>query len=158
MGDARLEFGNPADIAYARANSRQRDRTLRQPHGFEFGQHIPIVTDEELERWFSPDPDNPQVLTVPNRENRLPQYTLPVGAIMFNGWYGDEGTEEIGIIDEPTAVRILGVKRPPKEKGPAPSWRVRNDFPLGQEAPAYYVARVGKRFVGQPRSAEGHAR
>lgn len=87
----------------------------------------------------------------------IPQrYELQPGTIKYSGWFGSSYTTEIGIVETQTLIDELGVRRPKKgDKGPAPSWHVKETFPLGEDSnPDYYVTRVGTRWIGQPKKTE----
>lgn len=100
---------------------------------------------------------NPRIYAAPihfPEPKAIPQrYELQPGTIKYSGWFGDPVTTEIGIVETQTLIDELAVRRPKKGKnGPAPSWHVRETFPLGETSnPVYYVTRIGTRWIGQPK-------
>ena len=156
MAESPVRFGDLAQIELDKMPKKRRKRALSHPHGLRVTTRVETVSDDELLEWFTPDLSNPDVL-IPRTKEKYPRYRLPVRTIKFNGWYGDEETEEVGMLEEPITVDILGVRRRTKEKGPAPSWKVRDLGPLGTSQPeneAYFVARIGTRFIGEVREEE----
>lgn len=153
MAETPVKFGDIAQIELDKMPKKRRKRALSHPHGLGMTARVESIEDDEFIEWFRPDLRHEGVL-VPINETKLPRYTLPIGTIKFSGWYGDAETEELGRIEERITVDLLGVKRPLDEKGPAPSWKVRDLSPLGESQPEekpYVVARIGKRFIGEPR-------
>lgn len=144
----RPTFGDSTQIAFDKMLAKQRVAALKHPHGLDMQPRPDVFSDEELEKWFQPSKEDPQVF-VPKEKVHLPQMTLPVGASKYGEWYRGPETEVIGGLDEPTVVDVLSVRRPKVEKGqslgPAPSWMVKDANLIGSE---YFVARRGIIFIG----------
>jgi hypothetical protein len=155
MGDGKLEFGNPTDIAYLKSNKSQRDKVLARPEGFSrHSERVPELSDKEFEKLFgdlSPATERDNDVSLQKESGEYPQFVLPPDTIRYNDWYGNPDTEELDRVDKKITVDLLGVKRPQKEKGPAPSWKVQETRVLNGELikTVYFVGRRGKYFIGE---------
>lgn len=154
-----VKFGDPGSIAFSRASKKEKARILSRPEGYSrYKQNIPELSDEDFKTLFgelSPEPTGKiEEISLLSEDKPIPQYTLPNGTIRLNGWYGDSETEEIGRVEaeDGIVVDILGVRRPQKDKGPAPSWKVQ-ETRVGKDGKLikqiYYVGRRGKQFIGE---------
>lgn len=156
MGEDRPEFGNPKDIAWANATKSQREAMRNSAHGHHgFSSSESTLNPKELELMFEDltpvNNDAEKKISLQKEDETYPQFTLPIGTIKYSGWYGHEGTEVVGEIQgKKTTVEVLSVERPEKDKGPAPSWRVR-ETAVNEDGKIikneYFVGRRGRDFI-----------
>lgn len=155
MADVKLRFGDRGDIAFTRTGKEKRDRLLSHSHGFESTRlQTPALSQEDFDKIFGslePVGEDEKAEVVLQRENgSYPQYEISPRVIMLSGWYGEPDTQELGRVGKWTRVDILGVRRPQGERGPAPSWKVREvaetEFETGR---GFYIGKRGKYFIGE---------
>jgi len=90
-------------------------------------------------------PERYESATTTTRDT-IAQYTLPPDTIIFN-----EDGEEIGRIEKPTPANVTEIKRPEKDRGPAPTFTFEAVYPLGkdQHRLSGIVQKIGELWVGQ---------